>query len=172
MKTALLSVAAVALVAGSGGAALANGQKAVAAHRTVVVRTAVTHTPVVHAPVVQKTVVQKRVIHAPVVHPAHTVPAAFRDWHVTHGVRFSHGVFFRGREFRFFAHRHWNPRYRCWTFFYPGTNCYYYWSAANGGFYPLSYAPVVAPNGALPDGNNALPDDPDALTPDDGTSPQ
>jgi hypothetical protein len=66
MKTALLSVAAVALVVGTGGVALANGPKV--AQHTAVVHTAVTHTPVVHTPVVHAPVVHAPVVHTPVVH--------------------------------------------------------------------------------------------------------
>jgi len=102
------------------------------------------------------------------IHPIHPVtpihntihPVFPSNYQLTHGHQFSHGFYFQGREFRHFQYRHWNSNYRCWTFYYPGTSSYYYWSGFNGCFYPMNYAPVVAPNGVLPEGIDTLPDEP------------
>ena len=104
----------------------------------------------------------------------HVVRPSYHNYHQTHGVRFSHGTYFRGNSFQHFRSRHWNSRYRCWTFYYPGTNCWYYW--ANGSYYPMSYVAMQPPVGALPTGIDQLPVDqgtPDqTLPPDQQLPPQ
>jgi hypothetical protein len=72
-------------------------------------------------------------------------------------VRFSGGVFFQGSGFAQFQSRTFNARLGTWLFFDPVTNTWYYWSARNGGFFPLSYASVVPPNGTPPNATNTLP---------------
>jgi hypothetical protein len=166
MKTILYGVAAAVAVAvsvGAGETAFANGPRAVV--RTPVVR----HT----------TVVRPLVNHNPVYRPTFVRPAYFNsNYHTNYGVRFSHGYYFRGSEFRYFHYRHWNARYRCWTFYYPGTRCWYYWSGSC--YYPMSYINQVAPGGVLPTGIDQLPDQlppdgtlpPDQLPPDGTLPPQ
>lgn len=91
---------------------------------------------------------------------------------VSRGVRFSQGVYFRGSDCGQFRARCWSNSYRCWMFFDPITNCWYYWSAANGCFLPMNYALTVAPNGVPPLGTNTLPNQtPPTQTPLPGQLP-
>jgi hypothetical protein len=78
-------------------------------------------------------------------------------YHVTYGVRFSHGYYFRGPGWRQFAYRYWAPRYHAYVYWHPGSRAWYYWSSARAVYYPLSYAAVVAPAGDPPPGIASLP---------------
>lgn len=75
----------------------------------------------------------------------------------TQGVRSARGVFYQANQSRQFRYRCWSNNYRCWMFFDPTTGCWFYWSARNGRFMPMSYAATMAPNGVPPLGTNALP---------------
>ncbi len=109
--------------------------------------------------------------HGPVhvVHPVH--PVSHFNYHLTHGVRFTHGYYFRGPYYNHFNYRYWSPRYRCYFYYYPGLG-YYYWSGQYGNFYPMSYLPVVGPSGVPPVGINTLPSQlPSGLMPPDQMLP-
>jgi hypothetical protein len=75
-----------------------------------------------------------------------------------YGRPFSHGRYYQGRY-----HRHW--RYSCWSWKYccrcywdPDAECWYYWSEADGCYYPLTYAAVVPPTPmAVPAGASTTP---------------
>jgi hypothetical protein len=152
-----------------------------------VVRSNVVHQNNVHQNNVHPNKVYSNNVHPNSVHPnkvysnnvhpnfarnVRTVPVAYQNWHVTHGRQFSYGFYFQGHQYNQFQYRCWNPTYRCWTFYYPGVNCYYYWSGSSGCYYPLSYATVVAPNGALPYGCDTLPDDQGPLPTQNFTLPE
>jgi hypothetical protein len=103
-----------------------------------------------------------------------TAPAGYRysvhysgpAYHVTYGVHFSHGYYFRGPGWNHFSYRWWSPRYHCYLYWYPGTASWYYWSGPQAVYYPVSYATVVAPGGEAPPGTVALPTDlPPGVTP-------
>ena len=68
-------------------------------------------------------------------------PGRFRDYHLTHGTRFDHGFFYRGKN-----HDHWgltrfDPRYGCTCYWDPCLSVWYYWCQRDICYYPVSYCP-------------------------------
>jgi hypothetical protein len=78
-------------------------------------------------------------------------------YHLTYGVRFSHGYYFRGPAWHQFTYRWWSPRFHSYVYWYPGTRTWYYWSGPRAIYYPVSYATVLPPGGEVPAGTDALP---------------
>jgi hypothetical protein len=64
-----------------------------------------------------------------------------RDYHRTHGTRFRHGFFYRGRHHNHWSYRYWHPQYRSWFYYDSGCSCYYYWCQPAGCYYPVTYCP-------------------------------
>ena len=64
-----------------------------------------------------------------------------RNYHLTHGTRFDHGYFYRGRDHFQWSYRTWNSRYGCFTYWDPCTSCNYYWCQPYNCFYPVTYCP-------------------------------
>jgi hypothetical protein len=138
-KTVLnLSVAALSLVGTTAGTASASTPQFASHHGSY------SHSSSSHSSYSRPHVTYSRASH-------------YHNWHVSHGVHFSHGYYFRGVEFRFFQYRHWDTHYRCWVFYYPEASCYYYWCGTDNCYYPISYATVVPPCGDLPTGIDVLP---------------
>jgi hypothetical protein len=65
----------------------------------------------------------------------------YRDWHLTHGVKFSGGYLYGGKRQPHWAFRYWNPRLRCWSYWDPGTLRFYYWCAPDACYYPMTTCP-------------------------------
>jgi hypothetical protein len=80
----------------------------------------------------------------------------FYNYHLTNGVRFRYGYYFRGPAYAHFAYRTWYGRYHTYCYYYPGTRAWYYWSADRAAYYPVSYITVAPPSGSEPDGIVAL----------------
>jgi hypothetical protein len=101
--------------------------------------------------------------------PVSKAPRFSSTYHLTHGVRFSHGHYFRGREHRQFRYRYWHARWRTYLFYDPGTRGWFYWSSPRFGYYPVSYASVLPPSGVEDGDTEQLPEElPPSVTPPPG----
>ena len=66
-------------------------------------------------------------------------------YYKSHGTKFSHGYYYKGKDHRHWKYRTWFSRYHCYCYWDAGLNCWYYWSAPTLCYYPLSYAEVSPP---------------------------
>ena len=78
--------------------------------------------------------------HRPTGHVVRVVHTT-RAYHVTHGVRFSGGYYYRGRDHHHWTRRAWDPVHRRWNYWDPNLNVYYYWYAPGNCYYPVTYCP-------------------------------
>jgi hypothetical protein len=63
-----------------------------------------------------------------------------------YGVRLSGGAFaYKGRDHRHWTRRHFSPAWGAWFWYDAGTTGWYYWSAPQGHYLPVSYLATVAP---------------------------
>src|SRR5262245_46965667 len=65
----------------------------------------------------------------------------FTNYHLTHGVAFQYGYFYKG-----FDHNHWSNvffhnGFGCKIYTCPFTHCDYYWCRPDNCFYPVHYRP-------------------------------
>ena len=68
-------------------------------------------------------------------------PAKFKDYHVQHGTKFQHGVFYRGKHHEHWGHIRWDARYGCNCYWDPCLSTWYYWCQRDICYYPVSYCP-------------------------------
>lgn len=63
-----------------------------------------------------------------------------------HGVRFSGGWYYRGRDHHHWSRTVWDARCHRYNYYDPYLHCYYYWSPVANCYYPVTYvaAPPVA----------------------------
>jgi hypothetical protein len=66
----------------------------------------------------------------------------YKDYHLTHGVSFKYGYFFKGKEHYHWSYSCWSERYGCNIYWCPCTCCYYYWCQPYDCYYPVSYCPT------------------------------
>ena len=59
-------------------------------------------------------------------------PSYYRD----HGVHYSGGYYFRGRNHDHWGHRVWDSHYHRYNYWEPNLRIYYYYDAGLGGYYP------------------------------------
>jgi hypothetical protein len=62
----------------------------------------------------------------------------------TYGTKFSHGYYFGPSNFSW-TKRSWSDRYGVWTYWNPYASAWYYWSAPQGFYYPVSYITIAPP---------------------------
>ena len=67
------------------------------------------------------------------------------SYHFTHGTKFDHGYFYKGKDHKHWSHRCWSKRYGCYCYRCPSTRCWYYWYEPGTCYYPVSYATVCVP---------------------------
>lgn len=67
------------------------------------------------------------------------------SYHTRFGTKFSHGYYFSGPNHHFWTSRNWSSRYGCYCYWYPGNSSWYYWSAAQNGYYPIGYIAIAPP---------------------------
>jgi hypothetical protein len=65
----------------------------------------------------------------------------FKDYHLSHGTKFEHGYFYKGRN-----HEHWGEirfdhRYNTRIYFDRGLDRWFYWCERDVCFYPVTYCP-------------------------------
>jgi len=70
-------------------------------------------------------------------HPPRHAPAHvyYRD----HGVRFSGGYYFVGRQHHHWSYKVWDARCHCYHYYDPDLRCFYYWNTGRGCYYPVGY---------------------------------
>jgi hypothetical protein len=83
-----------------------------------------------------------RASHVPVSHPR---PVARLNYHLTNGVKFSNGYYYRGIGHRHWSNWYWNKRYGTYFYFDRSVGAYYYWARSAGRYYPVSYIATVPP---------------------------
>jgi hypothetical protein len=64
-----------------------------------------------------------------------------RSYHHGHGVRFSGGHYYRGRNHHFWSRRAWDPVHRRYQYWNPHYRVYYYWYSPGNCYYPVTYCP-------------------------------
>ncbi len=74
-------------------------------------------------------------------------------YHLKHGTKFHHGWFYKGHHHHHWSHRCWNSYCRCWCFWDPCVECYYYFCGQDDCYYPMDYCPYGSYCGD--DDNNA-----------------
>jgi hypothetical protein len=55
------------------------------------------------------------------------------------GVRFHGGYYFHRYDHPRWGERRWDAARHCYTYFYPTLNCWYYYNAPRGCYYPVGY---------------------------------
>jgi hypothetical protein len=179
MKTILKSMVVVLILAGLLGvtakdadASRNGGGRMVASHP--VNRGPVSRGPVVRGPVAKGPITKGPVVKGPV---GKGSMFSSPKYHLTHGTKFSHGYYFKGREHRHFRYRYWHHHRHHYMYYYPGTHGWYYWSGKRNAYYPMSYASTVPPSGQMDTGDlqdlpamlptGVTPPPEDSMTPDD-----
>ena len=71
--------------------------------------------------------------------------AAVKDYHLTHGTRFTQGTCYKGQHHNHWTYSCWHPRYNCCCYWDPCCLAWYYWCETRCCYYPISYATAVAP---------------------------
>jgi hypothetical protein len=66
----------------------------------------------------------------------------FKDYHLTHGVSFKYGYYYKGKEHHHWSSNCWSERYGCTIYWCPCTCCWYYWCQPYDCYYPVSYCPT------------------------------
>ena len=66
----------------------------------------------------------------------------FKDYHVQHGTKFEHGVFYKGKHHDHWSITRWDARYGCNCYFDPCVLAWYYWCERETCYYPVSYCPT------------------------------
>src|SRR5439155_7379605 len=67
-----------------------------------------------------------------------------------HGVKFSHGFFYVGRDQKHFTSRWYDAHFETYLYSDPYAHCPYYWCEAHGVFYPIQYIETVGPGAKGP----------------------
>jgi hypothetical protein len=81
-------------------------------------------------------------VHAPIHHgPSHVSHSHYKNYHVTHGTRFHHGYYYRGRNHSHWRCWRWDARYGCICYWDPSVCVWYYWCQPDSCYYPVSYCP-------------------------------
>ncbi len=72
------------------------------------------------------------------------------DFTKKHGMKFSHGYFYVGKDQKHFTQKWANPRFKTDFYWCPHTHMPYYWCEGHGVYYPVRYIHTVAPNAKGP----------------------
>ena len=65
----------------------------------------------------------------------------FKDYHLTHGTKFDHGFFYRGKNHDHWGERRFDSRYGCEVYWDRGLSRWFYWCERDICFYPVTYCP-------------------------------
>ena len=65
----------------------------------------------------------------------------FKDYHLQHGTKFEHGVFYKGKHHEHWGQTRWDARYGCNCYFDSCLSVWYYWCERDICYYPVSYCP-------------------------------
>jgi hypothetical protein len=65
----------------------------------------------------------------------------FTNYHVTHGVHFAHGYYYRGHNHNHWRYWRFDARYGCQCYWDPYASCWFYYCVPDDCFYPVSYCP-------------------------------
>src|SRR5437870_8071136 len=65
----------------------------------------------------------------------------YHNYHLSHGVKFSHGYFYRGLNHYHWSHRYYDSKFDRYCYYDPCTCCYYYWCQPYQCYYPCDYTP-------------------------------
>ena len=65
----------------------------------------------------------------------------FKDYHVSHGTRFDHGYFYKGRNHDHWGETRFDRRFGCNVYFDRGLSTWFYWCERDICYYPVSYCP-------------------------------
>lgn len=63
------------------------------------------------------------------------------DYYRTHGHKFEHGYYYKGRDHHHWSREYFSNRYGCTVYTDPGCGCDYYWCQPDSCYYPVSYCP-------------------------------
>jgi hypothetical protein len=66
---------------------------------------------------------------------------SYKDYHLTHGTKFEHGYFYKGKEHSHWSSRCYSERYGCQIYYCPSACCWYYFCTPDCCYYPVSYCP-------------------------------
>jgi hypothetical protein len=68
----------------------------------------------------------------------HQTVVTSRPYYQSHAVKFSGGYYFAGRDHHHWGHRTWDARRRCYTYWEPSLQVYFYYDVARAGYYPCN----------------------------------
>jgi hypothetical protein len=77
----------------------------------------------------------------PVVVGGHPPAVGVRAYYRDHGVRFSGGYYYVGRDDHHWTRRVWDPVHHRYHYYDPYLRVYYYWDPARQCYYPIDYCP-------------------------------
>jgi hypothetical protein len=66
---------------------------------------------------------------------------SYANYHLTHGTRFAHGYFYRGRNHYHWESQRFDARYGCTCFYDSSCSSWYYWCQPDDCYYPVTYCP-------------------------------
>ncbi len=72
---------------------------------------------------------------------SHDSHDSFKDYHQTHGTKFEHGYYYKGKEYSHWSSRCYSESYGCHIYYCPSACCWYYFCTPDCCYYPVSYCP-------------------------------
>src|SRR5258708_3551911 len=63
------------------------------------------------------------------------------DYHLRVGIRFEHGIYYKGKDHPHWAHCRYDARYGCDCYWDPCSLSWYYWCEPDFCYYPVTYVP-------------------------------
>jgi hypothetical protein len=74
-------------------------------------------------------------------HDSYRSRDSFKDYRFTHGTKFEHGYFYKGKEHSHWSSRCYSERYGCDIYYCPSVCCWYYFCTPDCCYYPVSFCP-------------------------------
>jgi hypothetical protein len=65
----------------------------------------------------------------------------FKDYHLSHGTKFEHGIFYRGKNHEHWGESRFDRRYGCNVYWDRGLSKWFYWCERDICYYPVTYRP-------------------------------
>jgi hypothetical protein len=82
---------------------------------------------------------------SPKASPAHSESGSmhtnFKDYHLSHGTKFDHGFFYKGKNHEHWGETRFDHRFGCNVYWDRGLATWFYWCERDICFYPVSYCP-------------------------------
>jgi hypothetical protein len=72
---------------------------------------------------------------------AGSMHANFKDYHLSHGTKFEHGFYYKGKNHEHWGETRFDNRFGCKVYWDRGLAAWYYWCERDICFYPVSYCP-------------------------------